>query len=332
MEKTFKNYGVIMGDHPDTYRAGAKTGALPFEEREPGGDWESDLPAEEKQFNDGGDSMSCVTFAELNGIETQEFSFLKALNVPNATEYSDRWIAKMSGTTREGNYLWKVADTIRKFGLVKESSYPKPPSPWTWEQYHADIPEPLGSKLIAEGQEWLKKWDVKYESIDFNKESLMRHLKMAPLTVVTPGHAILNFKTTKDIVSYFDTYPPHKKTVSDVIQAIKVVLYKKELSVPDEWLLVDLKYGDTGRQVEKLKDALIKLGWGYDFIDGKRVEILAHWPNTYDSKLAGLISRFKLGNVCNGVWERIWERYLHKGTTVDFRTREYINKTLNKMK
>ena len=72
MENKIKNYGIILGDHIDTYRAGAKTGALPFEERNPSGDWESVLPSEETQFNDNGDSMSCVSFAPLNGIETHE--------------------------------------------------------------------------------------------------------------------------------------------------------------------------------------------------------------------------------------------------------------------
>src|SRR3990167_6368144 len=251
-----KNLGVKLGDRPTDYRAGAKTGALPFIERNMIGDWESVLPPEERQSNDGGDSMSCVSFAHLNGIETQEFQLTR-----RSIEYSDRWIAKMSETTREGNYLWKVAETIRKYGLVKEESYPKPLVPWTWDQYHAEIPEIKKVELYKEGQEWLKKWDVKYESIDFSKESLMYHLKMSPLTVVVPGHAIINFRTTKDVVHYFDTYIPFKKTTENVIQAMKVVLYKKEQAVPDSYLLVDIKIGDTGKQVQKLLNALASVGW-----------------------------------------------------------------------
>ena len=312
-----KNDGVLLGDHPDTYRAGATKGALPYEIRNESGDWESVLPPEERQSNDGGDSMSCVTFAELNGIESQEFSFLKALNVPNATEYSDRWIAKMSGTTKEGNYLWKVADAIRKFGLVKEESYPRPPSPWTWEQYHAPIPEPLGSQLIAEGQEWLKRWDVKYESIDFSKESLLKHLKMAPLTVVIPGHAILNFRTTSQVVHYFDTYPPFKKTVSDVIQAMKVVLYPKEQAISDNLLLVDIFKGQSGRQVEKLLNALDKLNWR---LPVKRSNVFV-----YDDQVADLVMRFKLANTLDSKWGKLLERYLYKGREVNAWDRKIVN-------
>jgi len=305
------NRGVLLGDHIDTYRAGAKTGALPFIERNLG-DWESVLPPEEAQSNDGGDSMSCVTFAELNGIETQE----KHLT-GNYTEYSDRWIAKVSGTTREGNYLWKVAEAIRKYGLVKEESYPKPPMPWTWTEYHKTIPEPLYSQLIAEGQEWLKKWDVKYESIDFTKESLMKHLKMSPLTVVVPGHCILNFRTTAQVIHYFDTYNPYKKTVSNVIQAMKVMLYPKEQAIPDNFLLLDIRYGDTGKQVEKLLNALDLLNWRLDI---KRSNIYV-----YDLEVADLVMRFKMANTCPTFWGRVLERFLYKGREVNGWDREIIN-------
>ena len=307
-----KNYGIKLGDHIDTYRAGAVKGTLPFEERNPSGDYEPILPPEERQSNDGGDSMACVTFAELNGIETQEKQM-----IGNSIEYSDRWIAKMSETTREGNWLWKVAETIRKVGLVNEESYPKPQSPWTWDEYHAEINPILKAKLLTEGQEWLKKWDVKYESVDFTKESLMKHLKMAPLTVVVPGHAILNFKTTSQVVHYFDTYAPHKKTIPNVIQAMKVVLYKKEQAVPDEALLVDLKLGDTGRQVEKLLNALDKLNW--------RLPVRRSNIYVYDLEVADLVSRFKRANTCPNFWSRMWERYVYKGRDVVQWEREIIN-------
>lgn len=309
-----KNFGVILGDAPDTYRAGRVGGALPFIERNALGNWESDLPAEERQYNDGGDSMSCVTFAELNGVETQEFHLDVTGEHP---EYSDRWIAKMSGTTREGNYLYKVADAIRRFGLVKEESYPKPSSPWTWDQYHANIPEPLFSQLKAEGQEWLKKWDVKYESVATDKASLMRHLKMAPLTVVVPGHAILNFQTTADLIRYFDTYPPHKKSASSILQAMKVVLYPKEQAVPDEHLLVDIQLLDSGKQFEKLKAAFIKLGWTE-----------AGQFNAYSYGFAKVVFNFQKANFSHLSFA-FWRAFFNQGRVVDKDTREVINYALS---
>ena len=317
MNKEIKNYGIILGDHIDTYKSGRLGAILPFEERNPSGDWESNLPLEEKQYNDNGDSMSCVTFAEVSEIETQE---VKINSLDNAPNYSDRWIAKMSGTTRDGNYLWKVADAIRKYGLVREESYPMPPSPWTWDQYHAEINPVLKAKLLAEGQEWLKKWDVKYESIMFDRASLMKHLKMSPLTVVIPGHAILNFRTTAQVVHYFDTYAPHKKSVPNVIQAMKVVLYKKEQAVPDTHLLIDIKFGDSGRQVEKLLNALDKLNW--------RLSVKRSNVYVYDLEVADLVMRFKLANTCPSYWARMWERYFFKGREFNASDRDYINKLI----
>ena len=143
---------------------------------------------------------------------------------------------------------------------------------------------------------------------------------MSPLTVVIPGHAIMNFRTTSQIIHYFDTYEPHKKTVPNVIQAMKVVLYKKELAVPDDFLLVDIRLGDTGKQVEKLLNALDKLNWRLSI---KRSDIFV-----YNSEVADLVMRFKLANTCPNFWGRILERYLYKGREINARERDIINKLI----
>ena len=252
--KNMKNKGIKIGERPTDYRAGAKVGTLPYFVATD--NWDSYLPPEEKQFNDDGDSMACVTFAELNGIETQE-----KFQTGNYVEYSDRWIAKIGGTTREGAYLWQIADAIRKYGLGKEESYPVPEEKWNWNKYHEEIPQYKMDYLLAEGQGWLKKWDIKYESIDVSRSSLMKHIKMAPLIAIVPGHAVLNFRNEQDISHIFDTYPPHKKTVPSeyypykISHAMKIVLYKKEQALDPDTLLVNLKYGDSGSQVLRLKRA-----------------------------------------------------------------------------
>ena len=98
----------------------------------------------------------------------------------------------MSGTTPEGNYLYKVGDTIRNYGVVLESSYPSKSS-MTWDEYYAPIPEAKMKELLAEGKRWLQKWNVKTEFIDATKPSMLKHIKHAPLQIVKPGHAIENF-------------------------------------------------------------------------------------------------------------------------------------------
>lgn len=223
-------HGVILGNRPEDWVAGS-VGALSFEERNPSGDWRPYLPTREKQKGKE-DSMSCVSFSALSSIEMQE-KFLTG----KENNYSDRWIAKMSGTTAEGNYLWKVGDAVRNLGLVAETSYPAP-SNYTFAQYHAEIPVAKKAELLAEGLVWKQKWDVKTEFINTSiglwstaKDDLMKHLKHAPIQIVIPGHAIVNIFCEEDIARYFDTYNPFEKTTpySNIQTAYKYVLTPKNM-------------------------------------------------------------------------------------------------------
>lgn len=224
------NHGVLLGNRPEDWIAGA-VGSLTYEERLPSGDWRPYLVQKEHQKGKE-DSMSCVSFSACSSIEIQE-KFLTG----KENNYSDRWIAKMSGTTAEGNYLYKVGDAIRNLGLVKEESYPAPPD-FTFAQYHAEIPPDKLAQLKAEGESWKQKWDVKTEFINTSiglwhtvKEDLMKHLKHAPLQIVKPGHAIVNIFCEEDLLRYFDTYKPFEKTLAyDQVQtAYKYVLTPKTM-------------------------------------------------------------------------------------------------------
>src|SRR5688572_10162418 len=112
-----QNHGVRPGKRPTDFVAGT----LPFEERNPSGNWRQFLPPGEWQRVNSVDLMACVTFSLLNAIETQELQQTRS-----QINYSDRWIAMMSETTPDGNWLYKVADTVRKYGLVREESWPCP--------------------------------------------------------------------------------------------------------------------------------------------------------------------------------------------------------------
>lgn len=224
------NHGVLLGSRPEDWIAGA-VGSLTYEERLPSGDWRPYLVLKEYQKGKE-DSMSCVSFSACSSIEIQE-KFLTG----KENNYSDRWIAKMSGTTAEGNYLYKVGDTIRNLGLVKEESYPAPPN-FTFAQYHAEIPPDKLVELKAEGERWKQKWEVKTEFITKPiglwttvREDLMKHLKHAPLQIVKPGHAIVNIFCEDDLLRYFDTYKPFEKTLAyDQVQtAYKYVLTPKNM-------------------------------------------------------------------------------------------------------
>lgn len=212
------NHGVILGQRPEDYIAGGFT-FISFEERNPSGDWRPYLPVGEKQYGKE-DWLACVSFSATSAIEIQE-KFLTG----KESNYSDRFIAKMSGTTHEGNYLYKVGDAIRNLGLVAETSYPTSTT-YTFDEYYADIPTDLLNQLLAEGKTWKQKWLVKTEFVPATKEFMMKHIKHAPLQIVIPGHAIVNFLCEDDIVNYFDSYSPFQKKInySQVQAAYKYVL------------------------------------------------------------------------------------------------------------
>jgi hypothetical protein len=217
------NHGVLIGRKQTDFVAGQTAAGLVYEVRNPSGDWTQYLPPGEWQRGNRADSMSCVTFSALNSIETQEYAA-----TGERVNYSDRWIAKMSERTKEGNYLYKVADAIRKYGLVKESSYPAPANPnWTFEEYMAEIPAALKTKLLAEGQEWLKTHKVEYEWLGYlTVPEFQKHLKHALLQVVIPGHAVEGFKQVQTITNFFDSYEPFAKQTptANITDALKLVL------------------------------------------------------------------------------------------------------------
>ncbi len=209
------NYGIILGQREEDWIAGT----IPHEERNPLGDWRPYLPPGEWQANHQVDTMACVTFSALNCLETQ----MKFYNV--TMNLSDRFTAKMSNTTPQGNYLYRVADSIRKDGVLPEHHWPAPQQ-FSWDSYYADIPQSV--------KDLSQKIDVRYEFVsDHSKESLKHQLKHAPLQVVIPGHAVMLFLCDNDVDRYFDSYEPYKKTWTDPYQAVlKLVYYPNPSTTP----------------------------------------------------------------------------------------------------
>ena len=132
----------------------------------------------------------------------------------------------MSGTTAQGNWLFRVADSIRRDGLVDEAEWPTPPN-FTWEEYYQHPP----IESVDKGRLFLREWAVQYEWVDITPESLEKHLKHAPLQVTIPGHAVVNFFRNEDIQRYFDSYDPFiKERTEPFLSAMKIVLSRKGMS------------------------------------------------------------------------------------------------------
>jgi hypothetical protein len=203
------NLGLIDGLSAPEPSQGAQ-----YEVRLPSGDWRPHITIEDKQYSNNTDTMACISFSDINDLEIQN-NFLTGQSV----NFSDRFIAKLSGTTKQGNYVDKVANTVMQYGLVLDSQWPTPQN-FTWDSYYSAIPQNVISKAI--------KVDISAQSIPFDVASLQYHLKQCPIQITIPGHAIVLLHIEGNTAYYFDTYPPYVKTmdVSKITFAYKIVLNK----------------------------------------------------------------------------------------------------------
>lgn len=226
------NTGIILGNQATDYFVNAKAGQIQspieYKIRLKDGNWQPfafSKVLQWQQFPNFVDTMSCVSQSMMTAIEAQEF-FLTGKQV----KYSRRWLAKMSDTTREGNYLYKVADVVRNIGLVLEDDYPTP-AEYTWESYYQPIPEPLFSQLKAKAEAWRKKWNFQYEFLQITDPNLDFHLKHSPLVIVIPGHAVCDIYSPGDLALYRDSYLPWDKTypVAGLQAAMKPILSSKTI-------------------------------------------------------------------------------------------------------
>ena len=201
-------------------------------------DWKKYLPDDEWQLGVYFDSMACVSFSACNCLEMiireQEESGLLNTDWLRANGYykngkpnlSDRFIAKMSGTTRQGNTFYNVGNTIRHFGLVPEDDWNYPREQRTpvfdWNDYYKDIPQ----HILDKGKEFLKHYEITYTFVP--NYSLKEAIKIAPVQIAvhawngvkdgvyqktTRGinHAIVY---VNDEIDIYDTYDPFGKRLA----------------------------------------------------------------------------------------------------------------------
>jgi len=222
-----KNYGIILEKlKKEDWLFAGKRDNITVE------DWEKYLPDAEEQHGLYLETQACVTFSALNVLETIFNYQMQAglidtgwLNqngyiIGGKVNFSDRFTAKMSGTTRRGNTGGRVADSIRHDGLVPEVLYPFPRiqrSPvFDWDDYYAEIPE----ELKELGKEFAKRFDIQYERVEV--KNFKEALEHSPVQVYistgcprkngvwqrcgkTINHAVMLYKI-KDVYYTYDSY------------------------------------------------------------------------------------------------------------------------------
>lgn len=241
--KPSDNHGVIVVEPTETDFIAGKFTGITYQVLNESGDWRPCLPTDEPQYKIktgngtwvGLETMACVSFSANNVIEMIVNHYTEKNLLPEETldflndngyfdengklNLSDRFLAKMSGTTYQGNSLTKVADTIRHYGIVPEKVWPWSDNITTWNQYYAAVPQ----SVIDLGKKSLEHFDFLYEWITSNFEE---HLKQAPLqiTIATtcPGYDAgnataclngVNHAVTRTAGKYeiYDHYTPFQK-------------------------------------------------------------------------------------------------------------------------
>ena len=296
-----KNTGVIIKEpSPIDWIAGKETG-IDFEIVQENAQWDEFLPNGERQRNSFLDFSSCVSFSATNCIEILLNRMIEKgeMSEPNLTwlknnsyldengklNFSDRFTAKMSGTTKAGNYLTKVGDSIRNDGLVPELIWPTDDSLETWEDYYSEIPD----NIKAIGLEFIKRFKINYEWVlcgSSDLEKIKENLKQAPLQLAaatctpwntseiingcgfTTNHATVLYGFTEEYIKDFDSYNPWcKKLALDygIAYALKYVCSEieqeeeQETHIDIEFSRV-MKYGEKSKDIIILQEVLKKLG------------------------------------------------------------------------
>jgi hypothetical protein len=292
------NTGVIIRKPKKTdYVAGFETG-ITYQEVLANGDWSSFLPGDEPQSYQF-DTMACVSFSCLNDIESQVNFLLSKISAENLAKlkewgyvkdnlanFSDRFTAKISGTTHQGNDIGSVIQSVRDYGLVPEAMWSFPAN-FTWDNYYAEIPQ----EVKDFGKHFLEVFDVKYEWAILDgwaipsptlNETVRMSLKQAPLQVampVCPGwgtdnpvktcpsiqsqHATLFYNIDNTAYYDFDHYPIFRKRLSlsyPVCYGMRIVVSEKKAPIEPEPFLhcfsVDISFGQRNNEVKYLQDAL----------------------------------------------------------------------------
>lgn len=226
--ETHLNYGLIHQEpriQDYIFGAGSLTKA---EVLKADGDWTSLTPTNERQNSVYFDTMACVTFSALNCIE-----MILNEKFQDYTNWSDRFTAKMSGTSANGNSLVNVADSIRKDGLCPEGLwvYPRDQRKPVFDrpEYYKEVPQ----NIKDEAKRFLDLYNVSYEWVPTTKgvKDLQEALKYGPLQITviawydknkdgvyeSPAglafnHAVALVKVDDDGTMYvYDSYEPFIK-------------------------------------------------------------------------------------------------------------------------
>ena len=335
-----KNYGILPPPVNDKEWVMGAVSGIVFEKRNTIADWRGFLPTEERQKFRNFDSFGCASFSCLNSVETQFHFLIKSgllrqddldwlkekgyFDENGKINFSDRWLVVLSGTKPGvGNYIHAVWDAARKFGLVPQSHVPFREDMTQVEYYNKSD---FTKDTYDLGQEFLKRFYVRYERVATDDSSVKKALEQAPVqcgiatcqpwetdqTILYCGlpanHAII--LTRIDSVKFLaDSYPPFQKKLSCTYKidfAYKGVISPR-ISVGSQtekkqfMFEKDLKFGNYDNDVVQLSRLLIEENY---------------WPDTnfnppsphYGPEVARAVRAYQKQNGITNWWEDFWQK------------------------
>lgn len=299
MDNEITNTGVIIDVRPTDFIAGGETG-VKDKVLKADGQYDDLLPQDELQADGLLDSFACVTFSATNNVETilnvlyptlpkSHKDFLKDYMKDGKVNFSDRFTAKMSGTSRRGNSFSAVGDSIRKDGLLPEKDWKWPTNlsvsdsvDERWEKYYEEIPQELKDKA----KKFLDYFKISYQWVLVgvaNNEKIKERLKYGPVQICSKlcspwssdltmppikacgcgtEHATTIYGYTDNALKDYDHYKSFRKFLANDYCIQYAVQYSVEVLKPiTEKFTVNLIYGAEGKEVVKLQEALQSLGY-----------------------------------------------------------------------
>lgn len=172
-------------------------------------------PPGEIQYSNLTDTWGCVSFAMVHCIESQEIA-----QTGQTKGYSERALAKMSGTvytgqlSHRGNTVDRVFQTVKEYGLIPEALWPTDIVNYTADEFYKDIPPEILSQAVK----------LNVDKIDGGQ-----NLSLSPLLVQLKNglsHLVEGLNTAQ----YFDTYKQFVKNYTsddDIVWTGNLILNPK---------------------------------------------------------------------------------------------------------
>lgn len=222
---------------------------------QPDGQWTPWLPKGEDQYNFNFEPSACASFGTLNAVE-----ILLRRIYTETDNFSDRFLAKNSNTTEQGNSPQTVAESLRKQGVCYELEWPITSDLTTWEKFYAVLPQSI--KILA--TEFVAKFKFTHEYVGTTTAALKIGLQYSPL-----GVAVSAWQQGPDGL-YISPFPVNH-------WCVLIGYVDKEY-----WLVYD-SYDENG-------DFVKKLAWDYSFGMAKRYQVTEQLDPKSPSGIAYLVS------------------------------------------